>query len=85
MGMADTWNTLRAKDARHRVAFRTFSPILQAVLAPTCALTGGESYAGRVIYVQLYPRSVQLRLLEGPFRGCRKNKYPYMRTVILGH
>ena len=50
MGMAHTWNTLRAKDARHRVAFRTFSPIFQAVLAPTCALTGGVSYAGLARY-----------------------------------
>ena len=48
--MTHTCNTLCANDARHRVAFRTFLPISQAVFAPTCALTGGVSYAGRAIY-----------------------------------
>ena len=39
--MAHMCNTVRAKDTRHRVVFRTFSPVFQAVLAPTSALTGG--------------------------------------------
>ena len=44
--MAHACNTLCAKGARHRVAFRTFSPIFQAVLRrylPLLALSREET------------------------------------------